>query len=100
MLCTFLVSSPKAPHPISYPLCLQKSDPPTNQPPTHLCLSPLASPYTGATSHQQEQVPLLPMIPDKTVLCYICSRSPGLTPLYLLLKPRYACRQEPGMADL
>ena len=39
---------------------------------THSLLTPLASPYAGASS-----LPPLPLMPDKAILSYICIWHPG-----------------------
>ena len=39
--------------------------------------TPLASPYTGASS-----LPPLPLMSDKAILCYICIWSPGSLHVY------------------
>ena len=40
----------------------------------HFCLTPLASPFLGHQLSQNQALPL-PLMPDKAVLHYICSRS-------------------------
>jgi hypothetical protein len=45
--------------------------------PTHSYLPSLEFPYTGASSLHRTKNHLLPLMPDKTILCYICSSSHG-----------------------
>jgi hypothetical protein len=54
------------------------------QPPTNSCLPALAFPTLG---HQtpQDQGWLLPLIPNKAILCYICSWSHGFLHVYSLV---------------
>ena len=47
---------------------------------THSCFTPLASPYTGASS-----LPPLPLMSDKAMLCYICIWRPGSLHVYSLV---------------
>jgi hypothetical protein len=44
------------------------------------CLTPLASPYAGASS-----LPPLTLVSDKAILCYICVWSPGSLHVYSLV---------------
>jgi hypothetical protein len=47
-------------------------------PGSHFFLPALEFPYTGASIQpSQDQGPLLPLMPDKAILCYICSGSHG-----------------------
>ena len=66
MISPFLVTPPQPPlhHSSSPPLCLYEM---LLHPFTHSRLTPLASPYTGASS-----LPPLPLMSDKAVLCNIC----------------------------
>jgi hypothetical protein len=50
---------------------------------THSSRTALASPYAEATSLHR-QGPLLPQMPDKAILCYICSWSHGPIHIYSL----------------
>jgi hypothetical protein len=45
-LSPFLVSPPQTPHPITFPFAFKMV---LSHPPTHFCLTPLASPFVGAT---------------------------------------------------
>jgi hypothetical protein len=56
--------------------------------PTQSCFTPLASLFPGETNlHRTKRLPPPPppLIPDKAILCYIWSRSHGLTHLYSLV---------------
>jgi hypothetical protein len=53
--------------------------------PTHFHLTPLASPFAGTKKCPQDQAPILPLIPDKPILCYLCSWSHGPTHVYSLI---------------
>ena len=70
MLSPFLISPLKAPYPIT-------------PPPVH----PLPPPYSGIPIYwgiepSQDQGPLLPLMPDKAILCYIRSWSHGSLHVY------------------
>jgi hypothetical protein len=73
MLSPFLVSPLKTPYPIS-PL-------PAYQP-THSCFPTLALPYMESS---QDQEPLLPLMSNKSILCYICSCSHESLHVYSLV---------------
>jgi hypothetical protein len=76
MLSPFLVSPPKAPYPT----------PPYPCSPTY----PLPLPYLGIPLQwdiepSQDQGPLLPLMSNKAILCYICSWSSGSLHVYSLV---------------
>ena len=73
MISPFLVSPPQPPsHP--HPLCLYEDAPPPTHPlPPHLSSIPLC----WGIKPPQDQEPPLPLMPDKAILCYICSWSHG-----------------------
>jgi hypothetical protein len=54
-------------------------------PPTHSCITPLASLLSWGNKPPQDQVPPLPLMPNKAILCYTCSRSHGPTHVYSLV---------------
>jgi hypothetical protein len=83
----FLVSPlPESPTPFSLPLLFYEGVAPCNHPLPPPCPR---FPYTGTSiDSSQGQEPLLPLIPDKAILCYICSWShveSGWLILFLLL---------------
>jgi hypothetical protein len=61
-------------------LCLSAGAPPPTHPLTHSHLTALSSPYAGASSLHRR-----PLMPDKAILCYICSWSHGPTHVYSLV---------------
>jgi hypothetical protein len=67
----FPVSPLQAPITSPLPFTSKKMLPHT---PTHSCLTPLASPYSGASSLQKTKVVPIPLVPDKAI-CYICTWS-------------------------
>ena len=73
MLSPFPVSSPEMSNPIAPPPASLRV---FKHQPTHTCLPALEFPYTGASNEpSQDQGPLLPLMPDKSILCYICGYS-------------------------
>ena len=68
MLSPFLVSPPKPPYQIPHPAAYQ---------PTHFCFPFLALPFIWGIEPSQDQGPLLPLMTNKAILCYICSWSHG-----------------------
>jgi hypothetical protein len=62
--------------PLSHPCspCLYKG---SSLPPTHSHLPALAFPYIGDTEHLQAQAPVLPLMSNKAILCWICSQCHG-----------------------
>jgi hypothetical protein len=53
--------------------------------PTYSCLTTLAFPYTGTSSlHRTKGLPL-PLMPDKTIFCYICRWSHGSLHVFSLV---------------
>jgi hypothetical protein len=53
--------------------------------PTNSHLTALATPFSGGIKPPQDQEPPLPLMPDKAVLCYICSGSHGPAHVYTLV---------------
>ena len=75
MLSPFLVSPPKNPIPTTSPCS-----------PTHTLLLPfLGIPIHWGIKPSQDQGPLLPLLPNKAILCYICSWSHGSLHVYSLV---------------
>ena len=75
MLALYLVSPPQTPYLIPTPLCLYEGAPSaTNTLPPH----PFTISLCWGFKPPQDQVPPLPLILDKAILCYICSWSHGL----------------------
>jgi hypothetical protein len=54
-------------------------------PPTHSYLTPWHSLH-WVIEPSQNQVPILPLMPDKAILCYICNQSHGLFHAYYLVR--------------
>jgi hypothetical protein len=67
---TSLVSPPQLPHPMAPPLCLYEV---LLHPLTYPCLTTLASPYTEASILHRTNGHPLSLMPDKAILCNICS---------------------------
>jgi hypothetical protein len=81
MLSPFPVSSPTLPFSSSFP-CLHKGAPL----PTHPLLSHHPSiPLCWGIKPAQDQGPLLPLITEKSIICYICSWSHGSLHVYSLV---------------
>ena len=79
MLSPFRVGFPsKTTHPIL--------PPPAHQP-THSCFPVLVFPYTGALSLHRTKGPLLPLMSDKVIFCYICvwSMGPSMCTLWVVV---------------
>jgi hypothetical protein len=81
MLSSFPISSPQSPIPSSLPLLLWEC--------SHTHLLPPYCP--GITLHwgikpSQDQGSLLPLMPDKAILCYICNWSHGSLHVYSLVR--------------
>ena len=82
MLSPFLVSLLQLTHSIPPPLCLCEGAPP----PTHSFLpQPSSIPLHWGIKSPQDQGPLLPLMSDKVILCYICGRSHGSLHAYSLV---------------
>ena len=79
MLSLFLVSPLKTPCPTPLPASMKVMP----RPPTHSCLITLAFLYTRASSFHRTKD--LPLMPDKAILCYICSWSHGFLHVYSLV---------------
>ena len=78
MLTPFLISLPQIPYPTHSP-CFYDGAPST----THLLAPHLLSiPLSWDIEPPQDQGPLLPLMPDKAILCYICSWNHGSIHLY------------------
>jgi hypothetical protein len=82
MLSPFPVSSPKTPYNILHPPASMRVIPPPicTFPPTH----------SGITLHSginstQDQGSFSPLMPNKAILCYICSRNHGSSHVYSLV---------------
>ena len=81
MLSSFLVSSPETPYTCPSP-CLYKGA----HPPTHSLPPPCPGiPLHWGMEPSQDQGPPLPLMPDKAILCYICSWSHGFLHVYSLV---------------
>ena len=79
MLSPFQVSPPESPIPFS---CFYESAPPT----TYLLLPSCPGiPLHWGIKPSQNQGPLLPLMPDNAILCYIYSWSHGLLHVYSLV---------------
>ena len=79
MLSPFLVSAPKPPYP--HPI-------PSHSPcsPTHPLLLPdSAIPLHWGIEFSQDQGPLLPLMTNRAILCYVCSYSHGALHVYFLV---------------
>jgi hypothetical protein len=73
MLSPFSISPPQPPYPMPPPPASMRVFP-------HLPTHPLSSPHPGIPLHwgiklSQDQGPLLPLMPDKAIFCYICDFS-------------------------
>ena len=74
-LSPFLVSLPKTPYPIPHPCS-----------PTHPLPLPCPDiPLQWGMEPSQDQGPLLPLMTDKAILCYICSWNHGSVHVYSLV---------------
>jgi hypothetical protein len=74
---------PKTPYPISPPPASIRVFP---YPPTHSCHLALKFLYTGVSIEPSEdQGPLLPLMSDKAILCYMCSSSHVSLHVYFLV---------------
>ena len=71
MLARFLVSPPDTPFPILPPPASMRVLP--THPPTPASLPCI--PLHWGIGPSQDQGPLLPLMPDKAIICYICSWS-------------------------
>ena len=84
MLSPFLVSTLQTPYPISPSACFYEGAPPPNHP-----LLPhrpsLNIPLHWSIEPPRDQGASLPLIPDKAILCYICSWSHGRPHVYSLV---------------
>ena len=71
-------------NPLSHPPspCFYEGTPP---PPTHSCFTDLASLFTGASEPSKDQGPLLSLIFNKAILCYLCGWSHGSLYVYSLV---------------
>jgi hypothetical protein len=78
MLSPFPVSPPQPPIPFLIPPVSMRVLP-------HSCLSALEFPYTGASSLHRTEVAPLPLMPGKTIPCYISSWSHGCPHVYSLV---------------
>jgi hypothetical protein len=79
MLSPFLVSPLQTPYPVPPPSCFYEcATPPTQPLPPHCSSIPLH----WDTEPSQDQGPPLPLMPDKAILCYICSWSHGSLHVY------------------
>ena len=85
MISPFLVIPPQTPHPtlpLFFPLCLYEGAPP----PTHPLLPHCSSiPLHWGIKPPQDQGPPLPLMSDKTILYYICSRNHESLHVYCLV---------------
>jgi hypothetical protein len=84
MLSPFLVSPLKSPHPIPFSFT-SKRVLPHHHPPTHLPPHTSSIPLWWSNRSLQDQGPPLPLMPNKAILCYICSWSHGSLHVYSLV---------------
>ena len=85
MLFPFPVLLPQTPYPIPVPPAFMRV---LSNPPTHSHLTALAFHYTHwDTGPSQDQGPLLPLMPDKAIICYICCcvMGPSMCTLWLVV---------------
>jgi len=72
-----------------FPLCNLPTEFPLSlllwETPPHSCLSARAFPCAGESSLYRTKGHPLPLMPEKAILCYICSRSHGSLPVYSLV---------------
>ena len=81
MLSPFSVSPPQTPIPSPFPASMRVfPHPPTCSPPHHPSI-----PLHWGIEPSQDQGPLFLLMPDKTILCYICRWSHGSLHMYSLV---------------
>jgi len=81
MLSLSLAFPPETPFPIPSP-CFYRGVPPSTHPP--LLASPPDIPLHWGIKPWQDQGLFLPLVPNKAILCYICSWSHGSVHVYAL----------------
>ena len=82
MLTPFLLSPLEIPYPISPPLCFSADVPQATHP---ILTSCPGIPLQWGIQPSQDQGPLLPLMPNKAIICYICCWGHGYVHLYSLI---------------